>query len=518
MILLRAFYARLSKMNDENTVKTKEIIASCIWKVDEFDNPDKNRLKIDSEVSTDEDKEEFISILKNGEATKNMKSKYADTYRFFEEKIQEFLNEYPSYFAFLPNRVCVFSLADYMPFPISVMYGLKMRKLKQYKNANVINWKDFLRKAEKNNSLPQIHDCREVSIYAHTSGTTGFPKTVLHTDYAYNAVAKQYNLCFKHDRNEIFLNMIVPFVTYGMLTCMHMPLCLGLTVVLIPKYDASELSKYIRKYHPKHMLGIPSYFIPMLSDEKMKNMDLSCIDTLGAGGEGFTEKIEKECNKFLHEHNSKANVLMGYGLTEVCSSAITEFNEYTKTGSVGIPLVKNSIRVWNNEQNRECTYDEQGEVQICSPSLMRGYKEEDMNEILQMDEQHNVWLKSQDIGFIDKDGFLHISGRMKRFLILGPNGMAYKVLPKPIEEVIASDMAVEEVCVIATQNEQGTGAEPKAFIVLKEAEDIDNTLKRLKEKCKEQLPDYMRLFSYVILDALPKNAVGKTDVKALEEL
>lgn len=105
MLLLRAFYSRLSKMNDENTIKTREIIASCIWKVDEFDNPDTDRLKIDSEVSTDDDKEEFISILKNGETTKNMKSKYADTYRFFEAKIQEFLNEYPSYFAFLPNRV-----------------------------------------------------------------------------------------------------------------------------------------------------------------------------------------------------------------------------------------------------------------------------------------------------------------------------------------------------------------------------------------------------------------------------
>ena len=458
----------------------------------------------------------YINVLASAEEyekyCRNAESEYVFVLDLFAEKAVTAIDQIGH------GKICVFSLADYMPFPISVMYRLKMRKLKQYNNENVINWKDFFRKAEKNNSLPQFHDCREVSIYAHTSGTTGFPKTVLHTDYAYNAVAKQYSLCFKHDRNEIFLNMIVPFVTYGMLTCMHMPLCLGLTLVLIPKYDANDLSKYIRKYHPKHMLGIPSYFIPMLSDEKMKNMDLSCVDTLGAGGEGFTEKIEKECNKFLHEHNSKANVLMGYGLTEVCSSAITEFNEYTKTGSVGIPLVKNSIRVWNNEQNRECTYDEQGEVQICSPSLMRGYKEEDMNEILQMDEQHNVWLKSQDIGFIDKDGFLHISGRMKRFLILGPNGMAYKVLPKPIEEVIASDLAVEEVCVIAAQNEQGTGAEPKAFIVLKEAEDIDNTIKRLQGKCKEQLPDYMRPFSYVVLDALPKNAVGKTDVKALEEL
>ena len=105
MLLLRAFYCKLLNMKDEKTKKTKEIIASCIWKVDEFDNPDKDRLKIDSEVSTDDDKEEFISILKNGETTKNMKSKYADTFRFFENRIQDFLNEYPSYFAFLPNRV-----------------------------------------------------------------------------------------------------------------------------------------------------------------------------------------------------------------------------------------------------------------------------------------------------------------------------------------------------------------------------------------------------------------------------
>lgn len=53
----------------------------------------------------------------------------------------------------------------------------------------------------------------------------------------------------------------------------------------------------------------------------------------------------------------------------MCSSAISESNEHTKTGSVGIPLVKNSIRIWNNEQNRECTYDEQGEVHASDPAV-----------------------------------------------------------------------------------------------------------------------------------------------------
>lgn len=105
MLLLRAFYSKLLNMQDENTKKTREIIAACIWKVDEFDNPNMNCLKIDSEVSTDDEKEEFVYILKNGKVTREMKSKYADTFRFFEEKINEFLSEYPSYFAFLPNRV-----------------------------------------------------------------------------------------------------------------------------------------------------------------------------------------------------------------------------------------------------------------------------------------------------------------------------------------------------------------------------------------------------------------------------
>ena len=66
MLLLRAFFAKFGDMQDSNSKSTSEDIAKCIWKTDEFGNPDKNKLKIDSEVSSDDDKEEFLSILKNG--------------------------------------------------------------------------------------------------------------------------------------------------------------------------------------------------------------------------------------------------------------------------------------------------------------------------------------------------------------------------------------------------------------------------------------------------------------------
>ena len=105
MLLLRAFYEKYGKMKDDDAVKTSSIIEKCIWKTDEFDRPNKSELKIDSEVATDNDKEEFLNILKSGVVTKDQKSSYAVNYRFFQEQIDKFVSEYPSYFAYLPIRI-----------------------------------------------------------------------------------------------------------------------------------------------------------------------------------------------------------------------------------------------------------------------------------------------------------------------------------------------------------------------------------------------------------------------------
>ena len=83
----------------------REMIEQCIWKTNAFKEANKNALKIDSEVATDEDKDEFLEILKSGQANDNYKSRYAENYRFFEKKIDAFLSDYPSYFRYLPVRI-----------------------------------------------------------------------------------------------------------------------------------------------------------------------------------------------------------------------------------------------------------------------------------------------------------------------------------------------------------------------------------------------------------------------------
>ena len=105
MLLLRAFYSKFGNMQDNNSKNTRERIAQCLWKTNEFGEADLSKLKIDSEVATDNDKEEFLEILRTGLVTKDQKSNYAKNYIFFQQKIDEFLNTFPGYFAYLPARI-----------------------------------------------------------------------------------------------------------------------------------------------------------------------------------------------------------------------------------------------------------------------------------------------------------------------------------------------------------------------------------------------------------------------------
>lgn len=105
MLLLRAFYSRLEHMKDDETNSTRQNIEQCLWKTDEFGKPNKEALKIDSEVATDNDKNEFLNLLRTGDASKDQKSRYAENYRFFQGLIQNFINDFSKYFAHLPTRI-----------------------------------------------------------------------------------------------------------------------------------------------------------------------------------------------------------------------------------------------------------------------------------------------------------------------------------------------------------------------------------------------------------------------------
>lgn len=191
MLLLRAFYEKFGMMQDENAIKTRENLEKCIWKTDEFGTPDKSKLKIDSEVATDNDKDEFLNILKTGKATPDMKSKYANNYRFFETKIAEFLNSFAGYFSYLPIRIlsnCILLPieAESQDTALRIFSTLNDRGL-PLSDADIFKaqfYKYYTKKGEKDNFIKRWKALEEQTARIfHPS--TGTPMDELFTRYMY---------------------------------------------------------------------------------------------------------------------------------------------------------------------------------------------------------------------------------------------------------------------------------------------------------------------------------------------
>ena len=199
MLLLRAFYAKYGKMMDDKSVKTSKLIEQCIWKTDEFGDPDKTALKIDSEVATDKDKDEFLNILKSGIVNDDDKSAYASNYRFFQNKINEFLNAYPAWFSLFPIRLmnnCILLPieAESQDTALRIFSTLNDRG-KPLSDADIFKaqfYKYYSKKGEKDVFIQKWKDLEVLcdSIFSPASGTS---MDEIFTRYMYYERAKQGN-------------------------------------------------------------------------------------------------------------------------------------------------------------------------------------------------------------------------------------------------------------------------------------------------------------------------------------
>jgi len=415
------------------------------------------------------------------------------------------------------NRVIVFSLGSEVPFPSSLVFKYKMRKLEKsfYKNSLVETWKKFVSKDNVHSEFLK-KDPYKTCYLAHTGGTTGTPKSVLLNDISFNVVVQHYISTVPHERGEVYLSMLIPYVVYGTLINIHMPLCLGLEVVIVPKFDPQKWSYYFKKFKVNHCCSIPAYFATMADDKSLDKMDLSFFKTAGMGGEGMNVPLEIKLNQFYKEHNSSARVLMGYGMTEVCATAVAAFHSARKTGSVGIPLPHNEVMIYNNEMDEECKYGESGEICLRCASEMMGYYNNEL-ETKNLHKTHSdgkVWIHTGDMGYIDTDGFLFVEGRMKRLIMTVVDGAVYKVAPGNVEAIIDEHPSVLESCVV--RYKIGENYLLKAYVVCQDG--INVTEEELSNHCKGLLSENARPSKFEIINELPRTSAGKVDYKYLEQL
>lgn len=418
------------------------------------------------------------------------------------------------------ERILVVSPADSLSLPMAIGYKLKNPDKNHY-SSNVIRWKDFIAGGQGQSTAadpvdPMDHAC----VVVHTGGTTGSPKGVMLTDRNFNAIAKQFKTYeFLCHRGQTLMNIMPPFIAYGFACGIHLPLTLGIKVVIIPNADASKLGSLVLKYKPQHMFGVPTHYQQLATDPLLKNKDLSFIRMYAAGGDAISVGAEENVNEFLAAHNVEFPMAKGYGMTEVSSAATAAAASITKPGSAGIPLVDTIVSVFEPGTAKELPIGEQGEICICSESIMKGYyhKPEETAAVKQVHPDGRTWVHTGDVGYIDEDGFVFVGSRIKR-LIIRPDG--FKVFPSMIENAISHHPAVRQCSVVGcVAKDHPQGRLPFVFVVLDPAaaDKKRQILRELRQLCVEELPEYVQPVAYKFISEMPLTPVGKVDYRKLEE-
>ena len=372
--------------------------------------------------------------------------------------------------------------------------------------------------AQGSTAVPKPDD---LAVIIYTSGTTSKPKGVMLTDNNFNGIAMQFSACDTlFSKGQSLLNIMPPFIAYGFACGVHLPLTLGIKVVIIPNLDSNKLGSLIWKYKPEHMFGVPSHYQQLAVDPKLQNKDLSFIRNYAAGGDAIARGAEQTVNDFLAAHNVEFPIAKGYGMTEASSAATAAAGRNNKPGSVGLPLVSTLVSVFEPGTDTELPIGQRGELCISGPGVMKGYynKPAETAAILRTHADGRVWVHTGDIGYLDEDGFVYLDSRIKR-LIIRHDG--FKVFPSMIENVVSQHPAVHQCSVVGCADKDHVqGRLPFVYLVLDPAVPAakrKQIIKELRQLCIEELPEYVQPVGYKIIPEMPLTLAAKFDYRKLEE-
>ncbi len=325
-------------------------------------------------------------------------------------------------------------------------------------NSIIKKGKEIIEKGNKEYIDNEI-DAEKMSILLFTSGTTAKSKAVMLNQRAIASNLRDMLMVEKFVKNDVniaFLPFHHIFGSTGMVVMLAagvktvfpdglkyikqnlkeygVSVFIGVPILIDKMY--SNIEKEIKKQNKTQLINIAikiSNFLQKLHIDIRRKMFKQIIDGLGgkmrfiiSGGAPLNENIARRFNEFgIH-------LIQGYGLTETSPVIAAENDYFKKYGSVGIPMRNTKVEIVNKDEKGI------GEIRVKGSNVMMGYYENDekTNEVLK-----DGWFYTGDLGFIDKDGFLFITGRQKDMIVL-KNGK--KVFPEEIEILINQIEEIEE--------------------------------------------------------------------------
>ncbi len=351
-------------------------------------------------------------------------------------------------------------------------------------------------------------DPHDVVNMQYPSGTTGFPKGVMLTHYniANNGYWIGEHQKLTH-RDRICLPVPL-FHCFGCVLGVLAAVSHASTMVILEGFNPLMVMTSVEAEKCTALYGVPTMFIAVLDHRMFSKFDYSSLRTGIMAGSPCPVKVMRQ----VMDKMNMSEVTICYGLTEtspVMTQTRTDDDIRRKTETVGRPMPEIEVQVVDPETNRTLGPGEQGEVCCRGYNVMRGYY--NMPEETSRTIDADGWLHSGDLGVMDEDGYLSITGRLKDMIIRGGEN----VYPREIEEFLYTMEGVRDVQVVGVPSNR-YGEEVGAFIILKEG--YDYAPEDIRDFCRGRIARYKTPKYVAFVDEYPMTASGKVQKYKLREM
>jgi long-chain acyl-CoA synthetase len=333
----------------------------------------------------------------------------------------------------------------------------------------------------------------------YSSGTTGTPKGIVHTHFARVLFAMTCGLEFRVHNQTVSL-VSTPLYTNGTQLTFLPTILIGGTVVLMRSFDPAAFLELVAKERCTHAFLVPTQFIRIMEHPRFRDHDTASIEVLLSAAAPLSKNTKLD----ILQRFPGARLAELYGLTEGISTVLRPDEQFSKLGSVGKPRLGGDIKIIDAAGN-ELPRGAAGEIVGSNPSMMTGYycDPERTTASLWQDKRGKIYIKTGDIGRLDKDGYLYILDRKRDLIISG----GINIFPSDLEEVLLEHPEIDEAAVIGAPHREW-GESPIAIVVRKRV-NSKSSEEDVKAWANSRLASYQRLAAVQFRDFLPRNDLGK---------
>ena len=359
---------------------------------------------------------------------------------------------------------------------------------------------------ERSASAPERFDTvtssgEDIAAILYTSGTTGRPKgaSLSHDNLSSNAITLHRAWGFRED--DVLLHALPLFHTHGLFVACHCSLLNATPMILLPRFDAEQVLAALPR--ATVFMGVPTFYTRLLADPRFGREQTAHMRLFISGSAPLLEQTFEE----FRERTGHV-ILERYGMTECGMSTSNPLEGPRKPGTVGLPLPGVTLRVVD-EEGKSLPPGEIGAIEFTGPNVFKGYWR--MPEKTAEEFTPDGYFRSGDMGRIDEDGYVAIVGRGKDLIISG----GFNVYPKEVELCIDQLEGVEESAVIGLPDADFGERVVAVVVPAKKGPSPDPA--GIISKLKTMLANYKVPKQVEVVDALPRNAMGKVQKNVLRD-